>query len=132
MSNTPEMSGGAAHGPGIYLAEDSSISMGYAHAAHNPYSASQLGNILQIISLCEVARVPGDQVVLVGGRDVTLHGRLNAGARSIATLTMEEALVVRMMFVFRGDFSGLRADRLAAPVERLKVAVPAAPSVPPA
>jgi hypothetical protein len=112
MSNTKWMSAGAAYGPGIYFASDAGTSSGYAQPATNGYAESQLGKRLTIIALCEVARVPSEEsevVVHMGGSPVVLRGFFKHHGRGddgIHTLTMEEACVVRMLFVGGKDGVG--------------------------
>jgi poly [ADP-ribose] polymerase 6/8 len=102
---------GAAHGEGIYFARSSSTSWGYAVPANNNYSRSELGRSLQIISLCEIAKVPSQKTTIpvklrsMGARDETLkftgflkdHGWAH-------TLSVEPACIARFMFV-GGNFN---------------------------
>lgn len=72
---------GAAYGPGIYLAHDSSTSFGYVQHLSNKYRNSCLGRSFPLISLCEIANVP----------ELKSFG-------NIRTLIKEEACVVRFLF----------------------------------
>jgi len=49
---------GAIYGKGIYFADDSSVSWSYVRTSTNRYKNSMLGCNLDIIALCEVAKVP--------------------------------------------------------------------------
>jgi poly [ADP-ribose] polymerase 6/8 len=86
-SGTSMQAHGAAKGPGIYMADDSSMSWGYSQASSNRYQKSVLGSQLHVISLVEVAKVP----------------ELNHFP-GMHTLTKEEACVVRFMFL-SGSFA---------------------------
>jgi poly [ADP-ribose] polymerase 6/8 len=80
---------GASFGPGIYFGKASSLSWGYSRAEPNKYQKSALGGNLQIISLCEVAKVTNQ-----GLKDFS----------SLMTLTMEQACIVRFLMV-QGSFN---------------------------
>jgi poly [ADP-ribose] polymerase 6/8 len=93
---------GAVLGPGIYFAKDSVTSWGYSQAAQNNYSKSALGAQLQIISLCEVAKISSK------GTSVKIPRKSGASAACSGflkdhgwahTLTMEQACVVRFLMV---------------------------------
>jgi poly [ADP-ribose] polymerase 6/8 len=108
---------GAVHGPGIYFARNSAISWRYSCATANRYARSELGKLLHIISLCEVANIPPDkqfrksQGTLHCHRQVDkLSGGLNDHGWAY-TLTMETACIVRFMMV-GGNFA---QDVVASP-----------------
>ncbi|KZT61403.1 hypothetical protein CALCODRAFT_491209 [Calocera cornea HHB12733] len=92
-SNTPMMSAGAAYGPGIYLAKNSSTSLAYS-MRHSGFGAamslsrfwnSQFDGNLHILALCEVANAP----------QVQMHH--NTG---IITCTEETCVTLRYLFLF--------------------------------
>lgn len=103
---------GEYYGPGIYLAQSSRIELHYAHGA-NLLSNSSLGQI-SIVALCEVVNLPynKEQEIEVDAKNKNtgkmekkvLTGHLNRfQIDGIFTLTMEEALIVRFLFV---NFNG--------------------------
>ncbi|KAK8871528.1 Poly [ADP-ribose] polymerase 6 [Tritrichomonas musculus] len=114
LINTSRVKGmvvhGTAYGEGIYLASHSDISMSYVNKT-NAWSRSSLGQI-SIIALCEVIKFPfnQDQKIEVNVKNKytgqmekkVLTGRLNSFT-DIFTLTMEEAIIVRFLFV---NFNG--------------------------
>ena len=59
-SNTKLMTTGAAYGPGIYMARESSTSFGYSRVGSS-WSKSQFGNSssLRCVMICEVVKAPG-------------------------------------------------------------------------
>ncbi|KAK8866279.1 Poly [ADP-ribose] polymerase 6 [Tritrichomonas musculus] len=81
-SGTSMMAHGNAYGSGIYFAHESSVSQGYAPTGSNKYSKSRLGKNLQILALCEIAKVD----------ELSHHGWAH-------TLTREEACIVRFLLV---------------------------------
>jgi poly [ADP-ribose] polymerase 6/8 len=93
---------GAAFGPGIYFARNSSTSWGYSCAAQNNYRMSALGAQLQIISLCEVAKIsPKETSISIprkSGANIACTGFLKDHGWA-HTLTMEQACVVRFLMV---------------------------------
>lgn len=80
MSNV-DCVNGASYGPGIYLAKDPNISLGYVDPVKNLYRNSELGDNFALIALCEVAQT--DYLNDFG---------------SIATLQDESAIIVRFVF----------------------------------
>lgn len=102
MTGTSYMQVGAAHGPGIYFAPDSSTSLGYSQTFKNLYPNSKLGENLQVIALCEVINLPlGETMnitVDVHGNKKKLTGFLKDHGWCL-TLTMDEACIVRFLFV---------------------------------
>jgi hypothetical protein len=109
FSNTPDQANGAVRGPGIYLARDSSTSMGYSQRGlgmgRNHYKNSQLGHNVAIMALCEIARIPSDDVTVSiqdlasGLKQKSVRGHLKKHGSGVYTLTMEEACIVRELFV---------------------------------
>jgi hypothetical protein len=104
-SNTDGQLHGAVRGPGIYLAQDSSTSIGYTmDGGQNLYVNSVFGRRLHIMALCEVAKVPSNDtsrtIEHVAGRvdTVPVSGFLKCHSR-IFTLTMEPACIVRSLVV---------------------------------
>lgn len=85
-SGTGMMAHGNAYGPGIYFAHEARVSQGYAQSCQNTYGKSKLGKSLQILALCEIAKVP----------ELLHHGWAH-------TLTTEEACIVRFLLV-NGDY----------------------------
>ena len=107
-SNTKLMRCGAAYGPGIYLAHDSSVSMGYSGQFQNPWNASKLGRNFSVIALCEVINLPDGKTVTekVYCRDPRNGNRVQKNIsgvltrhNNIFTLTLEEACIVRFIIV---------------------------------
>jgi hypothetical protein len=87
MSGTAGQLNGAAHGSGIYLANDAATSFGYCQQLQFKYRCSQLENGGYAIALCEVATVRQLKKKSFG-----------------ATLTNEDAIVVRFL-IFSDSFS---------------------------
>jgi poly [ADP-ribose] polymerase 6/8 len=109
-TGTSLMAHGSACGAGIYFAADSGTSLGYISAGNNKYAASELRNPLSMMALCEVAQVPSKSkdvpVTRSDGVVVTCKGFVKnhkGYGSAIVTCTMEEAVVVRILFV--GDLS---------------------------
>ncbi|KZO91180.1 hypothetical protein CALVIDRAFT_602424 [Calocera viscosa TUFC12733] len=91
-SNTPMMSAGAAYGPGIYLAKNSSTSMsysgGFGHggvAGQSRFWNSQFESNLRILALCEVANSPQVQIHHTSG---------------IITCSEETCVTLRYLFLY--------------------------------
>lgn len=112
LINTSRVKGmvinGNVHGPGIYFASNSSTSLGYSIFDQNKWSNSLLNKEFNVIALCEVIKLPLNQNLKIDVQvkncftgqleTKTLDGFLNDN-RSCYTLTMEEACVVRFLFV---------------------------------
>jgi poly [ADP-ribose] polymerase 6/8 len=105
LTGTPDMANGQCLGAGIYFARRASTSWGYSQPGKNPYLNSALGQDLQIISLCEVAKLPAKGAVTVelppaaaGGKPRVLTGALTNHDWAY-TLTMEEACIVRFLMI---------------------------------
>ena len=116
-SGTKLQANGAALGSGIYFARQSETSWGYSRPVPNKYAASTFGKSLHIIALCEVANIPAGDIVenipsLSGNKsnitEVAGHLKDHGWAH---TLTLEEACIVRLLFV-GGDF---HVDTIANP-----------------
>ena len=105
-SGTNLQANGAALGSGIYFARSSSTSWGYSHSTKNN-AKSCLGKDLHIIGLCEVAQVPSRSSEIKGLKD---HGWAH-------TLDIEEACVVRFLFVEQGFTSDSRFDKIPFSVD---------------
>jgi poly [ADP-ribose] polymerase 6/8 len=106
-SGTALQAHGAARGPGIYFAPNSQMSWGYSHVAANRYAKSQLGANLQVISLCEVAKIGNSANFRLPRKgaeksDLVFNGFLK-NHKDMYTLSIEEACVVRFIFV-QGSF----------------------------
>ncbi|KAK8895504.1 Poly [ADP-ribose] polymerase 6 [Tritrichomonas musculus] len=106
----------AAYGEGIYLASDSSTSKNFSRSNSNPWNKSSLTDNLSVIALCEVIKLPFGAThrieVDVKNRNTgemerkTLVGFLKSHGDGIFTLTIEEALIVRFLFVnFKGNLN---------------------------
>lgn len=79
---------GAWYGPGIYLATDASMSLGYTQTVENLYRNSMFGSSFTLIALCEV--VPNKCFKDFG---------------NFATLQDDDAIIVRFVFpVSESDF----------------------------
>lgn len=111
MTGTQYMEVGDAYGAGIYFAPDSRTSLDYARPSQNLFKASKLGKNIHIIALCEVINFPlntdidFDADVIVDGVHTSrkLKGRLNDFGWCL-TLTMNEASIVRFVFVNLQDY----------------------------
>ncbi|EAY04819.1 UBA/TS-N domain containing protein [Trichomonas vaginalis G3] len=97
-TGTEMQQNGKVFGSGIYLASELLTSLNYVKNVQNEYARSTLGNSLQAVGLCEVAKVP----------DLEDHGRAY-------TLMNEKAIVVRFLFV-GANFS---YDVVQKPLERV-------------
>lgn len=103
-SGTALQANGAVLGPGIYFASNSGVSWGYVRQGQNAYRCSSLGQTISAIALCEVVKLPpGQQTVSLPktspmNEAMTLTGALTDKQRA-HTLTMEQACVVRFLFV---------------------------------
>lgn len=87
MSNT-DCVNGAWFGPGIYLANDASMSLRYTHTVENLYRNSMFGSSFTLIALCEV--VPNNYYKDFG---------------NFATLQDDDAIIVRFVFpIDENDF----------------------------
>lgn len=89
---------GSVFGSGIYLASELLTSLNYVRNEKNCYPKTCLGNSLQAVGLCEVAKVP----------DLEDHGKA-------FTLMNEHAIIVRFLFV-NANFS---YDIVQKPLERI-------------
>jgi hypothetical protein len=104
LTGTPDQANGSVWGEGIYFAKNSRSSLTYSKPAVNNYVNSELGKELQIISLCEVAAIPDSDVRIrlplrPGERQNRMvEGHLNRH-NWVFTLTMEQACIVRFVFV---------------------------------
>lgn len=101
MSRHGKVIHGAAHGEGIYLATNSGTSMGYSQAGSNLYKNSTIGQRLQCIALCEVAKMPNNILRDFGG---------------VKTLIDENACVVRFIFTFSRNF---QVDTFRNPLNKI-------------
>ena len=81
-TGTPLQQNGTFFGAGIYLAPDLAKSRNYARPEKNGYPKSSLGQNLQAVSLCEVAKVP----------DLKNH-------KISFTTSNEDAVIVRFLFL---------------------------------
>ena len=119
-SGTSLQRNGAALGSGIYFARASNTSWGYSQPSQNKYAASIFGKQLHIISLCEIAKIPSNDVsvqvpsLYAGQKDVCVKGHLK-DHQWAHTLTLEEACVVRFLFV-GGSF---QIDTIANPPQHI-------------
>ena len=119
-SGTSLQRNGAALGSGIYFARASNTSWGYSQPSPNKYAASVFGKQLHIISLCEVAKIPSNDVsvkvpsLYTGEKDICVKGHL-IDHQWAHTLTLEEACVVRFLFV-GGSFN---IDTVAHPPKNI-------------
>lgn len=123
-SNTSHMRCGAACGEGIYFAPDSGTSIGYSCVADNPYTRSYFRN-LHIVALCEVAKLPfgSDQTVQVEVMNPSTGKTTTKTVRGFLknhgwayTLTMEEACIVRFLFVqLSGNINVMRSPPQGLP-----------------
>lgn len=121
-TGTPMQRNGAILGPGIYFSRTSQVSWGYSRVVPNGYRASTLGRSLQVIALCEVAKIPSTPVKEVfefrrgskGLSKVKVEGALVDHTKAF-TLTMEEACIVRFLMV-GGGFS---VDTIANPPQHI-------------
>lgn len=101
MSRIGKVAHGAAHGEGIYLAHNSSTSIGYSQPTQNLYRNSKIGNKIQCIALCEIANMPSNILRNHGG---------------IKTLIDEKACIVRFIFSFQRSFS---IDTISQPLQKV-------------
>jgi poly [ADP-ribose] polymerase 6/8 len=107
-TGTRLMAWGPAHGEGIYFAPESNTSFGYIKTGANGYPASALGANLRLIALCEVAKIGTDTTVQLPKptpegqiKTVPVRGFLKDHGWAF-TLSLEEACVVRMLFLCAG------------------------------
>jgi hypothetical protein len=122
LTGTPDRANGAALGAGIYFAKEAATSWGYSQAsATNIYVQSDLGKVLTIVSLCEAAKVPSRHVTVTlppkpgeTGKRTVEGSLLDHGWAH--TLTMEEACIVRFLFVGGGGFT---RDVVADPLKKV-------------
>ena len=98
MSAKHDVAHGTAYGPGIYLANSSSMSFNYSTPIPNLYLNSCIKNNMKLIALCEIAKVDS----------LKNHGYLR-------TLLDEKACIVRFIFA-SSDFA---FDAVSTPLNNI-------------
>lgn len=118
-SNTPLMSAGAAHGPGIYTAKTINTSLGYMGQATIKWDKATFiphNQGIVAISLCELVNEAKDKSSVTGQPTLKDCGE-------IVTVQDEDLINTRFLFVFPESFSGnsgLKGESVSIPKQLLE------------
>jgi hypothetical protein len=109
MSGTAFQSSGAAYGPGIYAAHDSTTSYGYSGNTNNPWMNTMFGAGMRCLALCEVVDY-GTKMLCLG--KVHRPGCLHSSSSPYFRIEDEDMIVTRLFIVFQAhESANINADQ---------------------
>jgi hypothetical protein len=112
MSGTAFQSSGAAYGPGIYAAHDSTTSYGYSGNTSNPWMNTMFGVGMRCLALCEEVD-HGTKMLCLG--KVHRPGCLHSPSSPYFRIEDEDMIVTRLFIIFQAhESANINADQCYA------------------